>query len=89
MSAQFATMSRSLIAVYDGLAIEAMPTAEHRALLEQRRRAARKQLHLRAPLARLIPLGLIRSIKLAGISEDWYETPPAEIADAFEDLSTL
>jgi hypothetical protein len=87
MSAQFATMSRSLIAVYDGLALEAMPTAEHREMLGQRRRAARRQLRFWAPVGRLMPLGLVRRLKLAGVSEDWYETPPAEVAEALQNLA--
>jgi glycosyltransferase involved in cell wall biosynthesis len=89
MSRQLVTMSRNLLAVYDGLQMTDMPTAAHRALLTRRRRAARFELRVVSPLAALVPLGWVGAIKRAGVGEAWYETPPPEVRAAFPDLTAV
>jgi glycosyltransferase involved in cell wall biosynthesis len=89
MSKNLVNMSRNLLAVYEGLAIADMPTAEHRDLLIRRRRAARFELRVISPLARLVPLGLVSATKRAGVGESWYDTPPPEVAAAFPDLTAV
>jgi GT2 family glycosyltransferase len=89
MSRNLATMSRSLAEVYEGLSMQDMPTPAHRELLARRRREARRALRLISPVARLIPSHLIAGLKRAGLGESWYDSPPADIATAFPDLTAL
>jgi GT2 family glycosyltransferase len=90
LSRNLVTMTRNLVAVYDGINPEDLPSAAHRALLERRRHETRRQLRFYSRFSRLVPLlGVLGSLKRAGISEAWYGEPPAEIAAAFPDLTAV
>ncbi len=89
MSRNLATMTRSLVTVYDGLSMEAMPTAAHRELLARRRRDTRRALRVVSPFGRFVPLNLVTSVKRVGIGESWYDGAPAEVAAAFPDLTAV
>lgn len=90
LSNNLVTMTRNLVAVYDGISPEDLPSAAHRARLEQRRLETRRQLRFYLRFSRLVPLlGVLGSIKRAGLTEAWYDGPPAEIAAAFPDLTAV
>ncbi len=89
LSRNLVTMTRNLLAVYDGISPEDLPSAAHQELLAQRRRETRRQLRIVSRFGRLVPLGLVTSLKRIGIGEAWYDGPPAEIAAAFPDLTTV
>jgi glycosyltransferase involved in cell wall biosynthesis len=89
MSRNLTTMSRNLVAVYEGLSMQSMPTPEHQELLARRRREARRALRLTSPLGRLIPLNLVTALKRTGVGESWYDAPPADVAAAFPDLTAV
>lgn len=81
MSSNLGTMSRSLLAVYEGLRMEDMPSEVHRTRLAARRQAARREAAIISRVERLIPLRLIGAIKRAGLGDSWYTKPPPEVAE--------
>ena len=89
LSRNVVTMTRSLLAVYDGLSMEDMPSVEHRRLLERRRRETRRQLVVLSRFGRLVPVGLVGRLKAAGVGESWYDAGPPEVTAAFPDLSAV
>jgi glycosyltransferase involved in cell wall biosynthesis len=89
MSKNLVTMARNLAAVYDGVPDDAMPSEAHRRLLARRRRSAHLQSRYFAPVAGRVPLGLLATLKRAGIGEAWHETPPREVAEAYPDLTAV
>jgi glycosyltransferase involved in cell wall biosynthesis len=89
LSRNLATMTRNLLAVFDGISPEDLPSAAHRELLARRRRELRRQLRIVSRFGRLAPFGLLSSLKRAGVGEAWYDGPPAEIAAAFPDLTAV
>ncbi|HYB27421.1 MAG TPA: glycosyltransferase [Solirubrobacteraceae bacterium] len=89
LSGNVVTMTRSLCAVYEGLRMEELPGPEHRELLVRRRRETRHELRLQSRFGGLLPLGLVSRLKRAGIGESWYDSPPADIAAAFPDLTAV
>lgn len=89
MSKNLVTMARNLAAVYDGVPDAALPSEAHRRLLAQRRRSAHLQMRYLAPIVRRVPLGLIATVKRAGVGEAWYETPPPDVAEAYPDLTAV
>jgi hypothetical protein len=89
MSKNLVTMARNLAAVYDRVPDGALPSEAHRQLLAQRRRSAHRQLRYFAPLARRVPLGMIATLKRAGVAEAWYPTAPPEVAEAYPDLAAV
>lgn len=95
MSADAPRMCRNLLAVYEDLPMDGMPSDEHRRLLaEMRRRAARNvalaagDAPLRDRMARLRHV-LGRARKRAGLGDRWYDHPPAPVARAFPDLRSV
>jgi glycosyltransferase involved in cell wall biosynthesis len=86
MSADARTMASNLAAVYEGIAAERLPSDAHRRLLARRRRAARLGVRLVAPIQARAPLGAIRTLKRRGMTEEWYEPAPPEVAAAFPNL---
>jgi len=81
MTRNVTQMARNLAAVYDELPLEAMPTVRHRELLLKRRRRARMEARVVAPIRRVVPeraMLLLRSRK-----NRWYGALPAEVAEAF------
>jgi hypothetical protein len=89
MSKNLVTMARNMARVYDRVPDAALPSEAHRRLLAQRRRSAHLQLRYLAPLAGRVPLGLIATLKRAGVAEAWYQTPPPEVAEAYPDLAAV
>ena len=77
-------MARNLAAVYDELPLDAMPTPRHVSLLRRRRRRARAEVLLLAPLKSLVPERVMASLR--GKKSRWYPSLPAEIAEAFPRL---
>ena len=89
MSRNEVTMARNLAAVYDGIDSAAMPTEAHRQLLARRRRAAHLRLRYVAPIVQRLPLDLIARLRRSGVGESWYDDLPADVAEAFPDLSAV
>ena len=89
MSRDLTVMTRNLVDVYETIPADAMPTPGHRRLLRERRRSASRQLRYFVPVAKLAPMRAITKLKGMGVSESWYETPPAEVAEPFPDLSAV
>jgi GT2 family glycosyltransferase len=89
MSRDLVTMTSNLLAVYEGLRMEDMPSDAHRDLLAQRRHSVARELRILTRVAWLIPQRLITALKRAGIGESWYDPPPAEVLAAFPDLAAL
>jgi glycosyltransferase involved in cell wall biosynthesis len=84
-----ATMTSQLAKVYDSLDPDQMPTSATRQTLLQRRRETKRQARILALVGGLVPQGLVIAAKRRGIGEAWYDSPPAEIAAAFGDLSAI
>ena len=83
-------MNRGVLAVYQGIDMEEMPTTAHRELLERRRRDAKRKLNIPSRLvASILPQRTIKSVKRAGIGESWYDQPPADIIAAFPNLTNV
>jgi glycosyltransferase involved in cell wall biosynthesis len=80
MSHDLTVMTRNLLDVYETIPADVVPTPSHRRLLRERRRSASRQLRYFVPVARLAPMRAITKLKRMGVSESWYETPPAEVA---------
>lgn len=89
MSRDLRVMTYNLRAVYDSLPPQAMPTDDHRKLLRERQRSTDRQLRYVTPLAKFAPMRMVTTIKRLGVTESWYETPPAEVATAFPDLRAV
>ena len=89
MSRDLRVMTYNLRAVYDSLPPQAMPTDDHRKLLRERQRSTDRQLRYFTPLAKFAPMRMVTTIKRLGVTESWYETPPAEVATAFPDLRAV
>jgi glycosyltransferase involved in cell wall biosynthesis len=89
MSHDLSAMTRNLVDVYEMIPPDAMPTPSHRKLLRERRRSANRQLRYFVPVAKLAPMHVITELKRLGVSESWYETPPAEVREPFPDLSAV
>jgi len=77
-------MARNLSAVYDGLPLEEMPSPAHRDFLLRRRRQAQLSVRVTSPLRQLVPEKLVVSARSK--RNRWYDTPPAEVVDAFPAL---
>ncbi len=85
-----ARMADNLRAVYDHLPMDEMPTDAHRALLARRRADVRRDLKRLSRFGRLVPLGLVATLKRAGVGEAWYDAgAPANVAAAFPDLTAV
>lgn len=78
-------MARNLAEVYEQLPLDAMPTPRHRQLLLARRRRARLDVRVVAPLKSLVPDRAMRALR--STKNRWYGTPPPEVAQAFPALS--
>jgi glycosyltransferase involved in cell wall biosynthesis len=89
MSKNLTTMAKSLAAVYDDVPDDAMPSEAHRRLLAERRRAAHRRSRYFAPVARLVPPALLAMVKRTALVDPWHETPPAEVAAAYPDLTAV
>ncbi|MGN6868370.1 MAG: glycosyltransferase family 2 protein [Solirubrobacteraceae bacterium] len=89
LSRNLVTMTRSLLAMYDGLSMEDMPSTAHRQLLERRRRETKRQLIVLSRFGRLVPVGLVGRLKRAGVGESWYDGAPPEVSAAFPDLTAV
>lgn len=83
-------MSEGVFAVYRDIDMNDMPTAAHRALLARRRRETEQGIGFSSRvLAAVVPQGLVKALKRAGIGESWYDPPPADVAAAFPNLAEL
>lgn len=83
-------MNEGILKVYQDLNMDEMPTSAHRELLARRRRETEQNMRLPLRLAAaIVPQRLIRTVKRAGIGESWYGLPPAAIATAFPDLTSV
>ena len=95
MSSHLMTMYENVAAVYAGLRLDDMPTAEHRELLEARRQWADREVAMlggREPLrnvARRLGHSFGRVRLRFGWGEGWYDAPPPEVAAAFPDLTAV
>ncbi len=89
MSRDLVTMTANLLAVYEGLRMEDMPSAAHRELLAQRRRSVQRELRVLTRVAWLVPQRLATELKRAGIGESWYDPAPPEVLAAFPDLTSV
>jgi glycosyltransferase involved in cell wall biosynthesis len=89
MSHDLSVMTRNLVDVYETISTDAMPTASHKRLLQERRRSTNRQLRYVVPVAKLAPMHVITELKRRGVSESWYATPPAEVSEPFPDLSAV
>ncbi|MGO9754339.1 MAG: glycosyltransferase family 2 protein [Solirubrobacteraceae bacterium] len=74
------TMSANLLMLYESLEPSEMPSDAHRELLLARRRSAARQTRLLAAFGWTVPQRLITRLKRAGVTEDWYEQAPPEVA---------
>lgn len=77
-------MARNLAAVYDELPLDCMPSARHRELLLARRRRARMEVRVIAPIKSLVPEPVM--LALRSTKNRWYGAPPAAVAEAFPSL---
>jgi len=83
-------MSQGILAVYQELSMEEMPTPAHRELLAQRRREAEQNMRIPSRVAvAIIPQRFIKAVKRAGIGESWYDPPPAVVTAAFPNLASV
>jgi glycosyltransferase involved in cell wall biosynthesis len=91
-SAARETMARGLLAIYESLDMDAMPTQAHRDLLNRRRNDAQQELRLLCGERRVAWmlrqsrhwLGRVR--ERMGLGQKWWNPPPADVAAAFPDL---
>ena len=81
MSKNLRTMSESLLAVYERVAPEALPSDRHRELLARRRILARRQRQLWSRVSGATAARAVASLKRAGIGEAWLADPPSEVQD--------
>ena len=87
--------ARAIIVILDRVPADQLPSDEHRRVLAARKREADERLRIltgKAPVRRVarLPRYLASRLWLAsGLRESWYATPPAEIASAFPDLTSV
>jgi GT2 family glycosyltransferase len=89
MSRNLVTMSRNLLAVYDGIDPARLPSTAHVELLTERRRQLVRETKVLARFAWMVPQRLVTLVKRAGIGESWYDQPPAAVTAAFPDLRAV
>jgi len=85
MTRNVTRMARNLAAIYDELPVEAMPSARHRELLLKRRRRARIEVRLFAPIKSVVPERVM--LMLRSRKNRWYGVLPADVAEAFPGIA--
>ncbi len=86
MSRNLALMSENVLAVYERLPLDALPSGDHRALVVMQRRRLRRETRILRLAGRAVPVGLAARLKRTGVGEAWYDPAPAEVRMAFPDL---
>jgi glycosyltransferase involved in cell wall biosynthesis len=86
MSRNLALMSENVLAVYERLALDTLPSDAHRALVVMARRRLRRETRILRLAGRAVPVGLAARLKRSGVGEAWYERAPLEVEAAFPDL---
>jgi glycosyltransferase involved in cell wall biosynthesis len=88
-------VAHAVVAILDRIPADQLPTDDHRRVLAGRKREVDQTLRIltgKAPVRRAarLPRHLVSRVWLAsGLRESWYPTPPAEIAAAFPDLTSV